>query len=105
MIEFEDERTEEGELTGKVRAVVNFPDVDTKTKKPIIMKYTVDEAVSRMTEMEEHANLFDDKQKPGLGGGKNTATGGKKIDVRKLAKENPAEYRRLRKESPELLYG
>lgn len=103
-IEFEEIRTEDGELTGKVHAVVNFPDVD-KEKKPITMKYTVDEAVTRMTEIEEHHNLFSDKQKPGLGGGKNATGSGKKIDASKLAKENPAEYRRLRKESPELLYG
>jgi len=104
MIEFEDVKDDGGEPTGKVQAVVNFPDVD-KDKKPLIMKYTVDEAVTRMAELEEHGNLFKDKQKSGLGGSKNTAKGGKKIDLAKLAKEDPAEYRRLRKEQPELWHG
>lgn len=104
MIEFEPVKDADGEPTGKVQAVVNFPDVD-KAKKPIVMKYTVDEAVTRMTELDEHSNLFDDKQKSGLGGSKNTTTGGKKIDMAKLAKENPAEYVRIRKEQPELIYG
>lgn len=107
MIEFKEMIDEEnGGKTGEVRPVVIFPDIDTKTKKPIKMEYTIPEAVKRMTELEEYANLFKDTQKAGLGGTKNTSKGGRgKVDPVKLAKENPAEYRRLRKESPELLYG
>jgi hypothetical protein len=66
------------------------------------MEYTIGEAVKRMTELDKHANLFEDTMQGGLGGSKNAGTSGK-IDIVKLAKENPAEYRRLRKEKPELI--
>ena len=54
-----------------------------------------------MTELPRHGNLFQGGKTGGLGGsgssGKNTG----KIDLVKLAKD-PAQYRKLRKEQPEL---
>jgi len=93
-----------GEPNGEFTPVVKFPDVDAKTKQAIVMEYTIDEAVKRMKELDEYSNLFEDTMKGGLGGSKNTGNG-KKIDPAKLARENPAEFRRLRKENPQALYG
>ena len=103
MIEFKESQVN-GEPNGEFVPVVKFPDIDAKTKEPIVMEYTIDEAVKRMKELEEHSNLFEDTMKGGLGGGKNSG-GSRKIDAAKLARENPEEYRRLRKENPTALYG
>jgi len=100
MVEFKALQDDDGEPTGETVPVVRFPDVDSKTKKPIVMEYSIDEAVSRMTEMKEHQNLFDDEMKSGIGGKRNVRSG-KSTDLAELAK-NPAEYRRLRREKPEL---
>lgn len=100
-IEWEDNLVD-GEPDGTTRPVVNFPDTD-KDGKPVTMKFTIDECVKRMKEIPKHQNLFKPNLKPGLGSGPN-AGGPKVIDAAKLAKENPAEYRRMRREEPERLY-
>jgi len=104
MIQFKEGTNEDGEPNGEFTAVVKFPDIDAKTKEPIVMEYTVAEAVKRMKELDEYSNLFEDTMKGGLGGGKNPG-GSRKINAAELAKNNPAEYRRLRKENPAALYG
>lgn len=93
----------DGEPNGQVTPIVNFNDID-KDDKPVVMKYSILEAVKRMKELPKYQNLFEDNLKGGLGGRGNVGKG-TPIDVVKLAKENPAEYRRLRKEQPELIYG
>ena len=106
MIQFKEVVDEDGQKTGKLAPSVRFPDIDTKTKAPIVMEYTVDETVARMAEMDKYANLFVDRKRSGIGGGKNTGgspTG--KPDLAKLAKEDPAAFRKLRKERPDLFYG
>lgn len=103
LIQFEDILDDDDQPTGNYKAVVNFPDVDTKTKEPITMKYTVAEAVKRMKEMDKHSNLFEDPSRGGVGGSKNGRPAGRP-DIAKLAKEDPAEYRRLRRERPDLVY-
>lgn len=103
MVEFKDVLDDDDQPTGDVKPVIRFPDVDSKTKDSITMEYTIGEAVKRMTELDKYANLFEDTMRGGLGGGKNGGKPAGKIDVRKLAKENPAEYRRLRKERPDLI--
>jgi hypothetical protein len=103
MIEFKesvDEATGTG--TGTYTPVVKFPDVG-EDEKPIVMEYSVDEAVKRMTELPRFANLFEDTMKSGIGGTGNADS--KKVDVARIARENPAEYRRLRKEKPDTIYG
>lgn len=104
MITFKEGETD-GEPNGEFTPVVKFPDIDAKSKQPIVMEYTIDEAVKRMKELDEYSNLFEDTMKGGLGGSKNTGGGKGKIDAAKLARENPTEFRRLRKENPQALYG
>jgi len=103
LTEFRDILDDSDQPTGQVKPVVRFPDNDVKTKEPIVLEYTVDEAIKRMTELDKHANLFEDTMRGGLAGSKNGGRPAGKLDIVKLAKENPAEYRRLRKESPELI--
>ncbi len=91
-----------GKPTGNLEPRVSFQDLD-KEEKPILLDLTVDEAVKRMTELQQHGNLFQGNKTGGLGGsgGANSKTG--KIDIVKIAREDPAQYRKLRKERPELL--
>jgi hypothetical protein len=103
MISFKDVVDEDGKPTGQQAPVVKFPDID-KDKKPIVMEYTIDEAVKRMTELDKFANLFVDTKRSGVGGHRNTGVVAGKLDLPKLARENPAEFRRLRKEKPDLFY-
>jgi molecular chaperone GrpE (heat shock protein) len=102
MIEFKEQTDDSGAGTGSYSPVVKFPDIG-EDEKPIVMEYSVDEAVKRMTELPRFANLFQDTMKSGIGGSGNADP--KKTDVARLARDNPAEYRRLRKEKPELIYG
>jgi hypothetical protein len=101
LVVFQEVKNDDDESTGEFKPIVKFPDIDSKTKQPIVMDYSIDEAVERMRELDDFSNLFKDKMKSGLGGTKNQKTG-KKVDIGELAKTNPAEYRRLRKEQPEL---
>jgi len=86
----------EGKLTGEFKTVVTLNDKD-KQGEPIEIEVPVDEAVKRLSEMPEYANLFKVNGVPGFG--KNTGKGGK-IDFAKLAVENPEEYVKLRKDNP-----
>ena len=105
MVSFKEVTDEDGNSTGRLAPIVKFPDVDVKTKQPIVMEYTIEESVKRMTELDKFANLFVDQKRSGLGGRGNTGAGTSgRVDLAKLAKDNPAEFRRLRKEKPELFY-
>lgn len=86
---------DEGKPTGDYEPKVAFPDKD-KDEKPIILELTVSEAVKRMKELEKYGNLFEGGKTGGLGGTGST-TSGKAIDLIKIAKEDPAAYRELRK--------
>jgi len=90
----------EDKPTGEFETRVMFADVD-KDQKPVMLDLTVPEAVKRMTELEQFGNLFTDSKKGGLGGNNSPKKGGK-IDLAKIAREDPAQYRKLRKEQPEL---
>jgi len=89
----------DGKPSGIFEPKVAFPDTD-KNEKPIILELTVPEAVKRMKELPQYANLFHTQQKGGLGGTGSTTTRGK-INLAKIARDDPKEYRRLRKEEPE----
>lgn len=85
--------------------VIDFPDEEAETGKPIITRRTPADAVSRMKELaHKYGNLFKSNVVSGIGG--SSATGSLtpgpngRIDVAKLTSE---EYRKVRKESPELL--
>lgn len=90
----------EGRPTGDFEARVKFADKD-KDNKPIDLDLTVPEAVKRMKELPQYGNLFEGNKKGGFGGTGSAGTG-KKIDVAKIAREDPAAYRKLRTERPEL---
>lgn len=91
---------ESGKPTGEYEPKVAFPDKD-KDDKPIILELTVIEAVKRMKELKQYGNLFEGTKVGGLGG-TGSQTSGNTIDLAKIAREDPALYRKLRKEQPEL---
>lgn len=92
---------DEGQPMGEFEPKVSFPDTG-KDKNPIILELTVNEAVKRMRELPKYGNLFRSPKKSGLGGSGSAGPSGKKIDIAQLAREDQAEYRKLRKEKPEL---
>ncbi len=83
--------------------VIDFPDRDDKGNM-VITQRTPDETVKRMKELSDYANLFKVNVVSGIGA--NSAIGGMspgangRIDVRRLT---PEQYRKIRKEKPELL--
>ena len=97
-------KDEAGKATGN-GPMVDFPDVDEKTGKPIKTLRTPSEAVKRMKELTgTYGNLFRANVVSGVGQG--AATGGVlsgktgQIDIENLP---PEQYRKIRKERPELL--
>lgn len=85
---------DDGKPTGNSEPKVSFPDLD-KEDNPITLELTVPEAIKRMKELEKYGNLFDGDKKGGLGGtGSQSASG--KLDLAKIAKEDPARYREER---------
>ena len=91
---------EDNKPNGEYEARVRFNDID-KDDKPVILDLTVPEAVKRMTELEQFGNLFTGGKTGGLGGSGSLKKGGE-LDLAKIAREDPARYRKLRKEKPEL---
>lgn len=84
---------QQGKPTGKLEPKVKFDDVD-KDNNPVVLDLSPKEAVKRMKEMEEYLNLFKGE---GTGGaGMRSQPGGRKPDVRDLARD-PAAYRAARK--------
>lgn len=92
---------EEGKPTGIYEPRVDFQDLD-KDEKPIMLDLTVAEAVKRMTELSQYGNLFEGGKAGGLGGSSGTGKKVGQVDLAKIAREDPAQYRKLRKEQPEL---
>jgi hypothetical protein len=93
------------EIANQMVPMIDFPDVDEKTGEHITTLRTPQEAVQRMKELPElFGNLFRANVVSGIGAG--AATGGVasgdggRIDVSKLT---PEQYRKLRKENPEVL--
>lgn len=85
----------DGKPTGELVAKVEFSDVD-KDQKPVTLDLTIAEAVKRMSEMDEYANLFKTDGTGGVGG---TNRGNQKpLDMKKIAATDPALYRKLRAE-------
>ena len=85
-----------GKPTGEFKTVIDFPETDPKTGKPVAVRKTPEEAVKRMKELPEYGNLF-------VSGTPQKSAMPKKqdqVDVRNLT---PAEYREIRKTNPELL--
>jgi len=89
----------DGKPSGAYAPKVSFPDTD-KDDKPIVLELTVPEAVKRMKELPQYGNLFEGDKKGGVGG--TGSLKGKAIDLAKIAATDQAQYRKLRKEKPEL---
>jgi hypothetical protein len=92
-----------GNETDQFKPVVDFPDHDEKGVE-VTFSGTPSEIVKRMRDLGTSANLFRSNVVAGLGAG--NATGGVtpgangRFDSSKLT---PAQYRKIRKENPELL--
>lgn len=87
------------------QVVIDFPDEEAETRNPIITRRTPADAVARMKELtDKYGGLFKSNIVSGVGG--SSATGGLtpgangRVDVTKLS---PEQYRKIRKENPELL--
>ena len=76
-------------------AKVEFSDTD-KEGKPVTLDLTIAEAVKRMSEMDEYANLFKSEGTGGVGGVNRGSS--KPLDAKKIAATDPALYRKLRAE-------
>lgn len=83
---------ENGKPTGNLIPKVKFADKD-KDGKPVTLELEVDQAVKRMTELEEFANLFKDSSSGGVGG--RNVPKGQPLDIKKMS---PEQYRKARAE-------
>lgn len=91
-----------GKATGELAPRVHY-DVDNGASDPKV--FTAHDAVAFMkSKPEEYGHLFRTSATGGLGSSNGTGAGtsGKKLDLSKLS---PAEYQKLRKENPALIYG
>lgn len=83
--------------------MVNFNDIDEKTGEPIRTLRTPEDAVKRMKELPQlYGGLFRANVVSGVGAGSAEATPGAhaKLNLKDLT---PEQYRKIRKENPELL--
>lgn len=92
---------EDGNPSGYFEPRVAFNDHD-KNGKPITLDLSVPEAVKRMTELDAYGNLFVSGKTGGLGGLGNVGKRTGDIDIATIARTDSAQYRKLRKEKPEL---
>lgn len=97
-----------GKPTGEMVVMVDFPDIDSDTKKPVLTQRTPEDAVKRMKELPEfHGNMFKPNIVSGLGshsatGGLTPGAGGK-LSNAQIAKLSMEQYAKIRKDNPELL--
>lgn len=99
-----DEKTKKE--TGEQRIVVELADEDSEGN-PTKSTLTPTEAVKRMKELPHlYGNLFKTNVVAGVGGTNTTGgvAGKGELDLKKLA-QDPEQYRKMRKENPNLLYG
>jgi len=90
---------DDGKPTGALTPTVSLDDI--QEGKPITLELAPEEAVKRMTEMDQYLNLFKGKGAGGIGGS-NRASGSKggKMTMAQAAKElSPPEYRKWCKEN------
>jgi hypothetical protein len=84
----------EGKPTGEFEVKVKFTDAGADGK-PVTLDLTVEDAVKRLSEKDEFANLFRGKGTGGTGG--RGGRSNQETDPVALAKSNPAKYMELRK--------
>ena len=87
--------SEDGKPTGQYTPLVKFYDNDEKGNA-VTLDLSVDDAIKRMKEMDQHRNLFKGEGSSGLGA--NTHSSNKSSSILDLLKNDPEKYRRLRKE-------
>ncbi|MFA5758514.1 MAG: hypothetical protein WC942_03970 [Clostridia bacterium] len=95
---------EDGQPINDFDVRMSLLDTD-KNGKPIELDLTIGEAVKRMTELPQYGNLFEGGKSGGVGSSNINGKNGARIDVAKLAQENPAAYRELRKSNPAAIFG
>lgn len=99
-----DEKTKKE--TGEQKIVVELEDEDSDGK-PTVSTMTPVEAVARMKELKhKYGYLFKTNVVAGVGGSNTTGgmSGSGDVDLKKLASD-PEQYRKMRKERPDVLYG
>lgn len=74
---------------------VKFNDTD-KDNKPVVVDFTIEQAVNRMRELPKYKHLFETDAKGGLGG--NSGSGKPGATGKDPAKMTPEEYRKYRAE-------
>jgi hypothetical protein len=82
------------EEDGNFTVMIDFPDVDEKTKEEIKTLRTPADTVQRMQELQEHRNLFRSNLVSGIGSGQSHSDPGD-IDYSNLT---PEQYRQKRAE-------
>lgn len=93
---------ENGKGLGKLIPMVDLPDVEAETQRPIVTQRTPEDAVKRLKELDP--NLFKANVVSGVGG--SSATGGAtpgsdgKVDAKELT---PEQYMKIRRENPSAL--
>ena len=89
------ELDDDGQPTGEYVEKTKIKDID-ENGKSVELDLTVPEAVKKMSEMDKFLNLFKGSGSGGLG--EMSRRGGNQPDIQKLARDNPKEYLRLRRE-------
>lgn len=88
---------EDGKPTGNFAVKLPMTVIDAKTKQPVTLDVDMIEAIGKMREDKENANLFLFDGKVGLGGNNDSInSGGKGPDWSNMT---PAEHRKARKQS------
>lgn len=88
---------EHGQPTGVLGPKVTFTDRNEKGEA-VTLQLSPKDAVKRMSEMEDFMNLFISDSKGGAGSHTQKPTGNGSIDVAKLIRDDPEQYKKLRKE-------
>lgn len=91
-----EEVDDNGKATGRYVPKLPMTILDPKTKKPVQVELDVVEAIGKLREDPEFANLFLVDGKPGLGGS-NANAGGANGGTPDIASMSPAQYREWRK--------
>ena len=89
---------EKGQPTGEYAAKLPIKTVDPKTKAEVVIDLPIVEAIGKMREDENNANLFIIDGSPGFGGNGNVKAGSEKGSFRKdMTPEQYREYRKKQK--------
>ncbi len=89
-----EELDKKGKPTGDLVPMTTWKDLDDK-KQPVTLTLSPADVVKRMSEMDEHMNLFDADGTGGQGRHRRSAAGN--LDVKEIAKDTEA-YRKARKD-------